>query len=336
LIQRSRVEGEGVWLELLADREKWNAQPPEAQYAVIGLVGQRLGSGYELAGVRVWECASVRTDEGDHARGLQVPVDRLGGDLERRTTTTTLSHRLATFRHVATGMELNLLPGVREDFRFEEEGCPECPTCDGHRLVEGNPCDECGGVGSLPLHVPAIKPFLFGRYPVTRDQHWPAVTGPVDEEPVTGLSHAEAMEWLKSLGLRLPSSAEWEHGCRAGSTTRFFWGDGMDDRYCWHSGNIAEPFYEGQEIHGLGDISVNFGPRAPSEHDEAGRFNAFGLVDMIGNVWEWLDSGGIAGGSFRCSTLAIEDSFMQRHEHPDEDESIGFRACCSIPGMETP
>lgn len=342
LTERSRVEGDGVWLELLADRETWNAQPPEAQDAAIAVVGQRLGVAYELAGVRVWECAGRKPCCLCRYNTSPIPC----GGCDGRGVPGSLSHRLATFRHKAAGMELNLLPGVREDFKFEEEGCPECGECRGHGLIEGNPCDECGGVGTLPLHVPAIKPLLFGRYPVTEGQVYKAdkgaklgasLRGRGDESglPAVGFAHGAASRFLSSIGMRLPLGSEWEHGCRAGSTTRFFWGDEMDDRFCWHAGNsgdsgrvighvtgVIDGGYlsvstagggvariatdravqeVGSAIYSNGDGTVRFGrprPHAPSEHDAAGRFNAFGLVDTWGNVFEWIEDGGAMGGCY--------------------------------------
>ena len=71
---------------------------------------------------------------------------------------------------------------------------------------------------------------------------------------------------------RLPSEAEWEYACRAGSTTRFSFGDAVADlaAYAWYSANAKDA---GEEY------AHAVGTRRP---------NAWGLYDMHGNVWEWV------------------------------------------------
>jgi formylglycine-generating enzyme required for sulfatase activity len=68
-------------------------------------------------------------------------------------------------------------------------------------------------------------------------------------------------------GYRLPTEAEWEYACRAGSTSRFPFGDNKSDadEFVWHAGN------SGDKLHAVGQLKPN----------------AFGLYDMNGNAWEF-------------------------------------------------
>lgn len=132
------------------------------------------------------------------------------------------------------------------------------------------------------------KPFLLGKYPITQAQ-WRAVAAlpQVDREldpdpsrfkggnrPVESISWYDAQEFCARLSqatgkrYRLPSEAEWEYACRAGTTTPFYFGETL-------SPDIAN--YDGRKGKYLKQTS------------DVGSFpaNAFGLYDMHGNVWEW-------------------------------------------------
>jgi formylglycine-generating enzyme required for sulfatase activity len=114
-----------------------------------------------------------------------------------------------------------------------------------------------------------------------------------DRDPVVCVNWHDAVaytEWLSQLtgkSYRLPSEAEWEYAARAGSTTRYPWGD--EAAAACTQANIAD----------LGLVTLG-GFKRPNDDmfpctdgvvftAPAGRFgaNAFGLHDMIGNVWEW-------------------------------------------------
>jgi sulfatase modifying factor 1 len=114
-----------------------------------------------------------------------------------------------------------------------------------------------------------------------------------DDHPVVCVSHADAeayLAWLRELtgkAYRLPSEAEWEYACRAGTTTARFWGDGRDEavRYAKVADRSLMALTNAEfdpERYFDGDSGIPF--TAP-----VGSFrpNPFGLYDMLGNVWEW-------------------------------------------------
>ncbi len=100
---------------------------------------------------------------------------------------------------------------------------------------------------------------------------WKSPGFPQDtDHPVVYVSHADARNYAQWAGVDLPTEAEWLYACRAGSTTKFYWGDVVDDRYLWHRCNTD----------GTGT--------RPVAHK---RPNAWGLYDMVGNAWEYCKIG---------------------------------------------
>ncbi|GCL60066.1 SUMF1/EgtB/PvdO family nonheme iron enzyme [Microcystis aeruginosa] len=146
-----------------------------------------------------------------------------------------------------------------------------------------------------PQHRVTVSSFYMGRYPITQAQ-WKAIaatakididleTNPSnfkgDELPVERVNWYQATEFCKRLSretkreYRLPSEAEWEYACRAGTTTPFYFGETI-------TGELANY-----------DAGYTYAGEAKGEYRNettpVGQFppNAFGLYDMHGNVWEW-------------------------------------------------
>ncbi len=138
----------------------------------------------------------------------------------------------------------------------------------------------------IPQHSVNISSFFLGKYPVTQAQ-WHVVmeTNPSFFKganlPVENISWHDAQEFCHKLSevtgkpYRLPTEAEWEFACRAGTTSPFSFGEIITADVANFNGQISY----------AGSIKGNF-----RQHTTAvGTFlpNAFGLFDMHGNVWEW-------------------------------------------------
>jgi formylglycine-generating enzyme required for sulfatase activity len=136
----------------------------------------------------------------------------------------------------------------------------------------------------LPVHPVAVGSFEMGKYPVTQKQ-WQVVMGDNpsyfkgagEDCPVEQVSWDDAQEFIKALNAltgqeyRLPTEAEWEYACRAGSTGKWCFGDDESElgQYAWHRKNSDNKTHP-------------VGKKKP---------NAFGLHDLHGNVWEWCQDG---------------------------------------------
>ena len=98
----------------------------------------------------------------------------------------------------------------------------------------------------------------------------------------------QAEEFIKKLNARgegvyrLPTEAEWEYACRAGTKTAFSWGDKIDCDKAMY-GNKKKT---GTCLEYLGTLKIPAGSPAPVKTFKP---NAWGLYDMHGNVWEWVN-----------------------------------------------
>jgi sulfatase modifying factor 1 len=182
----------------------------------------------------------------------------------------------------------------------------------------------------------ALSPFRLAVHPVTQEQY-AEVTGRRpsttvgDRLPVEGVSWWDAIQFCNALsqiegyaaaygsdgewdatadGYRLPTEAEWEYACRAGTTGPRY---GALDEVAWYRGNSAERLHE-------------VGGKQP---------NAWGLHDMLGNVWDWcwdvydaevygsyrtLRGGGWFDEHWSCRAS------VRRRSHPSlKIDDVGFR-----------
>ncbi len=164
-------------------------------------------------------------------------------------------------------------------------------------FVMGSPKEELERLDSEgPQHEVSLGRFFMAKYPVTQAQ-WRAVAAMEkvnqklkpepsdfkgDLNPVENVSWHDAVEFCDRLTLhtnrqyRLPTEAEWEYACRAGTTTPFHFGETIDTQ-------LAN--YHGDRTYGEGSKGEYRKKTTPVNQFKGA--NAFGLVDMHGNVWEW-------------------------------------------------
>ncbi len=175
------------------------------------------------------------------------------------------------------------------DVTFEMVGIP------GGTFLMGSPSSEGGrSANEGPQREVTISAFWIGKHEVTWDEYDLWSTSPNDVDGVTRPTPAYTdmtfgmgregypaicmtqhaantyCDWLSKITghtYRLPTEAEWEYACRAGTETAYYFGDDTEklDEHGWHEGNSEEEYHE------VGSLKPN----------------SFGLFDMHGNVAEW-------------------------------------------------
>jgi formylglycine-generating enzyme required for sulfatase activity len=281
--------------------------------------------------------------------------------------------------------------------------CPDCPemvVIPAGNFTMGSSAEEKSWAAShggsmeavadeAPQHQVSVPSFAMGKYDVTRGEYaafvretgYPAGDGcgldsyswkkqsklnwknpsfaQTDRDPVVCVSWRDAKAYIAWLNgkvrqnssasgdgpYRLPSEAEWEYAARAGTTTKFYWGD--DDAaaavsdHAWYKAN------SGGHTHPVGSKDSN----------------AFGLFDMVGNVWQWTDdcyaesySGapidgrsnetGVTdprptgtkecmrvdrGASWMFATWALRSATRERNPADFRDRYMGFRVVRTLP-----
>jgi formylglycine-generating enzyme required for sulfatase activity len=165
----------------------------------------------------------------------------------------------------------------------------------GGTFLMGSPADEPDREEDEgPQHEVTVPTFFMGRYPITQAQYEAVMgTNPATEydpecfvapnKPVVGVSWHDAVAFCTALAqrtgrpYRLPSEAEWEYACRAGTTTPFYFGSTITTEVANYNG----------QCYTYGDGPEGEFRNALTPVDHFGIANRFGLSDMHGNVWEW-------------------------------------------------
>jgi formylglycine-generating enzyme required for sulfatase activity/serine/threonine protein kinase len=220
--------------------------------------------------------------------------------------------------------------------------------CQGGDFLMG---DAEGAADETPHRITLSQPFFIGEFPVTYGQWCRVMEERPDPQrdtntPMIRVTWTDAMEFCRRLTqfpqelhagrtYRLPSEAEWEYACRAGSTTTYPWGNERKQiaDHCWYVANAGgRPQQVGQKM-----------------------ANQWGVSDMLGNVWEWCsdwyaedfylcsppvdpvgpDAGSrrvIRGGSWGDSAGYCRPACRGKEPPENPGSGIGLRVVCSSKG----
>lgn len=247
----------------------------------------------ELCSVKDWRSASAQEQD----LMIKGVADQLAPDFTWVETTNFTcsgeSNSIAVFRHERTGLRLNLIPGGKKIDNAEAK----------------------------------ILPFLIGQLEVrqscwdkiaTREEHMKSgafqrreLRYYVGENlPISGQSWYEVKLWLNYAGgdLRLPSEAEWVHSCCIPVGEKYYWkGDVVDSSHCWFQKNHKINAAMLTSRKGYGFTTDLSDVRPVTIHFDQMKWNAFGVVDLFGNVDELCSDShdqegyAIAKGGFQCS-----------------------------------
>jgi formylglycine-generating enzyme required for sulfatase activity len=205
----------------------------------------------------------------------------------------------------------------------------------GGKFIMGSP-KGVGNTNEHPRHEVVVDSFYMDTTEVTQAEYArvmgvnPSLSEVCAACPVENVTWDDAVTYCRKVGKRLPTEAEWEYACRAGSTTMNYWGDDRNEKYAWFRENSEE------KVHPVAQKKPN----------------KFGLHDMIGNVWEWCgdwydsayysknvlhnplgpDSGMhriFRGGSWLSDAPVLRSSSRDAGVPESRGNLFGFRCVCS-------
>jgi len=246
-------------------------------------------------------------------------------------------------------------PGERRSVKLPDGSQLLFVWCPPGRFLMGSPLQEFKRDSGESQHLVTLtKGFWIGQYEVTRAQ-WKSVMGNArfmlsalvgadGNYPVDEVSWLQCMDFCRRLSqssgfrIRLPTEAEWEYACRAGTATPFSFGSALNgDRACCAGGEPYGP---------IGPGSNSYTSTAQVGSYQA---NPWGIFDMHGNVFEWCadyygdypegdetdPTGPLSGqsrvrrgGCWNFYPSQCRSAFRARWKPEDKASYTGLRVCC--------
>ncbi|MBI3273169.1 MAG: SUMF1/EgtB/PvdO family nonheme iron enzyme [Planctomycetes bacterium] len=221
----------------------------------------------------------------------------------------------------------------------------------------GSPETEKGHQSDERLHRVQLSAFWMAKFSITNEEYarflhdnpsqpvpssWTDSRFNQPKQPVVGVSWNDATAYCRWSELRLPTEAQWEYACRAGTTTPFHFGSTITTDQVNYDGNYP---YGGAPKGPYRETTVAVGTLPP---------NAWGLHEMHGNVWEWCedvydegyygrspandplcDSGPsdrvVRGGSWYYIAFSCRSAYRFRHGPGYRLHNVGFRPARPLP-----
>jgi formylglycine-generating enzyme required for sulfatase activity len=248
----------------------------------------------------------------------------------------------------STGQAKRFIEDLGNGIKLEMVAIPGGEFLMGAPVIEKNRNDS-----ERPQHLVKVPSFYMGRYLVTQSQY-EALIGKSPSHfkggdlPVETVSWEDTQSFCQRLQRQserkysLPSEAQWEYACRAGTKTPFYYGKTISTNVANYNGNYT---YEN-------GIKGNYLEKT-SAVGSFGLANSFGLYDMHGNVWEWCqdtwhndyqgaptdgsawisghdnDDRLLRGGSWYCNPNYCRSADRYRWSAANRNNNLGFRVVCA-------
>lgn len=290
-------------------------------------------SGFDFTGARLHGC----NFKGARIAGARFDQAELGRVIHREGRDPHLPAEMTEIADLEQAADWGAVANLRN-------WIPPAKPCSDAHLPIGAIFSDAPGIAPEMVVVPGAPAFAIGRFAVTFAEwdaaqmhpEWRKHAGierrvPNDfgwghgKQPVIDVSWSDAnayCAWASAVTgktYRLPSEAEWEQACRAGTKTEFWWGNEI---------STAQANYDGNHTFGNGKEGRYRKRTMPVDSFEA---NPWGLYQVHGNVWEWCEdayyasSRVVRGGSWSSSPGNLRSSYPDRHGPASRFSRLGFR-----------